>query len=65
MKYTGTSMHKGELPIRILHKTRGFLMLYVFYITTTHRVIQYTRRECMTYTVTLTMNTIFEGQRKD
>ncbi len=26
--------HEGELPC-ILHKTRGFLMLYVFYITTT------------------------------
>ncbi len=29
MKYTGTSTRA------ILHKTRGFLMLYVFYITTT------------------------------
>ncbi len=27
--------HEGELPCCILHKTRGFLMLYVFYITTT------------------------------
>ncbi len=26
--------HEGELPC-ILHKTRGFLMLYVFYVTTT------------------------------
>ncbi len=27
---------EGELPcIILLHKTRGFLMLYVFYITTT------------------------------
>ncbi len=37
MKYTGTSTRvrpEGELPC-ILHKTRVFLMLYVFYITTT------------------------------
>ncbi len=62
MKYTGTSMHKGELPVYcIKHEDFSCYM----YITTTHRVIQYTRRGCMTYTVTLTMNTMFEGQRKD
>ncbi len=32
MKYTGTSTRAS---CHVLHKTQGFLMLYVFYITTT------------------------------
>ncbi len=48
--------HKGELPC-ILHKTRGYLMMYVFYITTTpnHRRIKnnITRKELYDFYYTL------------
>ncbi len=36
MKYTGMSTKpRGRVAMYIAHKTRGFLMLYMFYITTT------------------------------